>query len=379
LPGAELIELKGKTILPGLSDMHVHLGSLVRAKWVLKLLLAHGITTVREVGNSLENITAIRGWLQENKPLPHLYVSGKTMNGSWRNREFLKQGSDLQSELENNMALDVDFLKVHNWVSTLALSQIAEFAEKHDRYLAGHVPLSMTSVSAIDTGMKILEHVRLRPWEVLDDPEIISKYPVDLILMKRTGYWAYFDPQAAALQRTLNAWEKRKDKFYLDPTIVVRWGGAHEEEAETLLGDKLKMVSPAVLEGWRSSIGQYGDLNAVERKGAKATVEAMTKFVGLPGYSLHQELGFLAEAGMTPVEAIHCSTGRAAEVLRIKDIGVLLEGKKANLLIVNGDVAADIGNISKIEQVMLGGKLFDPSQLLKEAAEYAAVDVSGKG
>ena len=309
IPDARVISLRGKTVIPGLSDMHVHLVDLVGAKWMLTLFLAHGVTTIRDVGNRFDNLAAIRRWMPENEPVPRLYISGQMMDGSSRDLTFLTHGSSLQSELEDNLAFGVDFLKIHNWFSTLALEQIIDFANEHDIYLAGHVPLCMTTVAAIDAGMKILEHVRLRPWEVLDDPEIVARYPVDLVLLKRTGYWAYFDPDTSALKRTLEAWEKRRDRFFVDPTFVVRWAGAYEYECEELLGEKLELVSTAMLRSWRRSVGSYGgrDLNPEEREGIKASLEKMMAFIGMahergirmltgtdtptqwviPGYSIH--------------------------------------------------------------------------------------------
>jgi hypothetical protein len=94
--------------------------------------------------------------------LPHLYVSGATINGSSDELRFLKEGPFTRSLLENNLAFGVDFLKIHNWISSEGLKQIAGFAAKNNLYLTGHVPLSMTSIAAIDRGMTILEHVRKR-------------------------------------------------------------------------------------------------------------------------------------------------------------------------------------------------------------------------
>ena len=67
LPDIEIVDLEGRTVIPGLADMHVHLGSLASARWMLKLLLAHGITTLHETGNTLGNLAAIRRWTEEQE------------------------------------------------------------------------------------------------------------------------------------------------------------------------------------------------------------------------------------------------------------------------------------------------------------------------
>ena len=159
--GARVLDLAGKTILPGLADMHVHLGPLPRAKWVLKLLLAHGVTTVKETGNTLGDLEAIAGWQATDATLPRVHVSGVTLNGSFPDRRFLPAGRQTRALLDDNLRFGVEFIKIHNWISSSAFKQIAETARQHDLFLTGHVPLSMTSVGAIDGGMTILEHVRL--------------------------------------------------------------------------------------------------------------------------------------------------------------------------------------------------------------------------
>ena len=62
----------------------------------------------------------------------------------------------------------------------------------------------MTSVAAIDAGMTILEHVRVQQGEVIDDPAVVARFPLDLVVMKRTGYWGHFRPDNPVVTRTLD-------------------------------------------------------------------------------------------------------------------------------------------------------------------------------
>jgi hypothetical protein len=375
--GARVIDLKGKTVVPGLSDMHVHLGSLPQAKWMLKLLLAHGVTNVKETGGTLGNLAAIRGWMPSDPVLPHLYVSGVTMNGSEADLQFINAGRRLDAVLADNLAFGVDFLKIHNWVSSFALKRIASFAKEHDVYLTGHVPLGMNTVSAIDAGLTILEHVRVQPYEILDDPLAIAAYPLDQVVMRRTGAWAFLEPGGRALERTLAAWEQRKDKFFIDPTLVVQEGLAYADSPSRRDSAQLALVSPAMRQSWPNTIKVYGDLSPEEYKNARGSVEGMTTFIGLahkrgvrvltgtdtpvpytvPGDSLIHELELFAQAGLSPVEIIHASTGQAAD-----------------LVVVNGNVAANIAAMRQIEQVILGGNVHQRSTLLEDAAKLAAAD-----
>jgi Amidohydrolase family len=387
IPGARTIDLTGFTVLPGLADMHVHLGALPQARWMLKVLLAHGVTRIKDAGGRLGSLAAIRDWVRETEDTPRVYYSGVTLNGNRLGMQFLPEGSSVASQLNDNEAFGADFIKIHNWVSTKALHQIADFARTHDRYLTGHVPLGMTSVTALDAGMKILEHIRMRPSEVLDDPEILAQFQLDQVVMRRTAFWAYLDPDAAPVRRTLDAWSKRD--FFLDPTLVV-------QEAVPLndysTDPQYKLLSPATLASWEANATRYGDLADDELEQVAQSVVGMQAFVGrahargipiltgtdtpvvgvVPGVSLHRELELLVGGGLSPEEAVQSSTEIASRALRDPERGVLRAGMIADLVIVRGDLGADIRSIRQVDRVVLGGRILDPQELLREARLEAA-------
>jgi hypothetical protein len=259
----------------------------------------------------------------------------------------------------------------------------------------------MSSVASIDAGIEILQHVRMRPYEVLDDVEIIARYPVDGALMKRTAFWAHIDPNGATLNRTLDAWEKRKDQFFITPTLVVQAAVSESydyPDPKLTENSDLHLLSPAMLESWKkaSPPKHWGDLNPEEIQEAKDSVQGMTTFMKLahargirivagtdtpvpwliPGVSLHQELrAFVDDVGMSPAEAIYTATGRAAEAFQVENRGVIKKGNVADLVILNGNLVADIGISTQIEKVILGGKIYEREALLKEAAKWAAEDL----
>jgi predicted amidohydrolase len=399
--GIEILTLEGKTVIPGLADSHVHLGSLANARWMLKLALAYGITTVMDAANGLGNLAAIRRWVETENPVPHLYVCNVPLQGSYTEQRFRQKGGETQMLVEDYAAFGVDFLKVYNWLSSGALAQVVELGKKHGIRVTGHTPLSMSSVASIDAGIEILQHVRMRPYEVLDDVEIIARYPVDGALMKRTAFWAHIDPNGATLNRTLDAWEKRKDQFFITPTLVVQAAVSESydyPDPKLTENPDLRLLSPALLESWKraSPPKHWGDLNPEEIQEAKDSVQGMATFMKLahargiriiagtdtpvpwlvPGVSLHQELcAFVDDVGMSPVEAIYAATGRAAEAFRVEDRGVIREGNVADLVILNGNLATDIRISTRIEKVILGGEIHERKVLLAEAAKWAAKDL----
>ncbi len=400
--GAEVVDLQGKSILPGLADTHVHLRQLKSARWMMKALLAHGVTVILETGNSLGNIAAIRRWAEEDGLVPRYYAANSPLQGSTEDLRFLASGREVARAVANYAAFGIDFIKTYNFLSSEGLRQTVELASEHGIPVIGHTPLSGSSLTAFDAGLYIMQHLRLRPYEVLDDLELIARYPIDVPLMKRTGFWAHVEPDGRNLNRTLDLWEGRRDEFYVTPTLVAQEGVAnaygYPDAPEALEGRRgVEFVSRAVLESWRESSppDRYGVLSPEERREAEASLAGMGTFVRLahqrgigllagsdtpvpwvvPGVSLQEELRHFVEmGGMTPADAIHTSTGRAAEALGATDRGLIEEGRLADLVIVDGDVSRDITALADLEHVVVSGRMHSHQELMEQVRHWAAQD-----
>ena len=395
--GGRYVDLKGKTLMPGLTDMHVHFNELPMARWMMKALLVHGITTAMDASNSLGNIAEIKRWMEWQKSLPHVFFSSPTVQGSYSEQRFLQPGAQIEGLMADYGAFGVEFVKTYNWLSSSGLKQVSELAGKHGLRITGHTPLSASSVASIDAGIEILQHLRLRPYEVIDDAEVLARFPIDAPLMKRTGYWAYFDDQAGSLRRTLDAWEQRKDRFFVVPTLVVQEAIAENYDYPKVDHSQhahMQQISPGMLEYFKvnSPPTYFGNLSDEEIERAKRSVDGMAQFVKMAhrrgirllsgtdtpipwlvaGKSLHRELyHFVEKCGMTPEQAIRTSTGWAADALNVADRGRVAPGQVADLVIVDGDVAENIRALEHIHSVVLAGVIHSRQQLLDAANEWA--------
>lgn len=399
--GAEVLELTGKTVLPGLGDMHVHLRRLENARWVLTALLAHGVTVVQETGNSLGSIAAIQRWIADQEAVPRYYPSSPSMQGSVADLRFLNAGGEVVRRTEDYAAFGLKFIKVYNFLSTMALAQLHEVAEPFGIRIIGHTPLSGTSVAAFDAGIEIMQHLRLRPQEVIDDLAVIAGYPIDQPLMKRTAFWAHFDPNGRNVRQTLDLWEERKDRIYVTPTLVAQkeTAGSYDYPDPPSRFEQrpgADFLSERMLASWTGTDPmRWGRLSTGEVAEAQASFRGMAEFLRLahergirilsgtdtsipwvvPGVSLHEELQYFVEdSGMTPEQAIHTSTGRVAEALGTPDRGTIRAGHVADLVIVDGDVATDIRQLANVETVILGGRAYSHEQLMRDVARWAAMD-----
>ena len=199
------------------------------------------------------------------------------------------------------------------------------------------------------------------------------------------------------LERTLAAWEKRKEDFFFGPTLAVLEGMASKHDPEVRENKELqRLVSPRWRTVWHDTVPgeRWGvQLSQEQIVEAKAAVANMAVFVGLahdrgirivtgsdpaggPPWgvgagSLDRARELLVQAGRAPGEAIRCATGTAAEALKAPDRGTIRAGKLADLVIVRGNLAKNIAAIREIEQVMLNGVLYERAQLLKEASRWA--------
>ncbi|MGH9320296.1 MAG: amidohydrolase family protein, partial [Vicinamibacteria bacterium] len=159
------------------------------------------------------------------------------------------------------------------------------------------------------------------------------------------------------------------------PRLIERWrsgsGRRREQGAEALTPGEYAEVKQSA-QGWVTFAGLAHTRGIRVLTGTDTPVEWV-----IPGHSLHQELEFMVRGGISPVEAIRCSTGTAAEAFRTPDQGTIHAGHVADLVIVRGNVATDITSVQQVEKVILGGRVLEPTELLEEAKRLMASQANG--
>jgi len=278
----------------------------------------------------------------------------------------------------------VDFVKVYNNLSEPVLESIITTATQRRLIVAGHIPRSMTMTRAVELGMKSLEHIRVTGREMLpvEEANQIDFLPLG---QREPLLWERFDlasPKFTELIRHLV-----DSAVYLDPTLTV-------DESDFVLGPAAQRNNPnnSVLpvewikfeESHQSPLFEVPPkLKETARSGFKKRQEfvgmcsragvriiAGTDGPGLgtlvPGYGLHHELQLLVESGLSSLQALRAATLIAAEALgKDRELGSIEPGKLADMLIVNADPLVSIGNASKIDLIIKGGKPYRPADLVK--------------
>ena len=376
--GARVLEGRGKFLIPGLWDMHVHL-SYVR-EGALPVLLANGVTGVRDMGSDLSEIDRWRAEIGAGvRAGPRIVRAGPMLNGQSFNRYQLVTGGPEQARgiVRALKQAGVDFIKVHRRVPRDDYFAIVDEARKQGLRVVGHIPMTVRPEEASDAG-QLIEHEEtlfegtfsagLSPEALPDSIHRFLAGPAADTLV------AHFVRNQTSLTSTLITWRYAirfsEDTTRLDPRIQY----VPRSMREALR--KRMRISAADLPAQNRVVADYGNLVARLNR-AGVTLLAGTDIPGglFPGFSLHDELAALVEAGLAPIEALRTATSNPARVLgKEADVGTIAQGKNADLVLLDANPLDDVRNTRRIAAVIFGGKLYrraDLDSLLRMGAELA--------
>ncbi len=393
---AQVIDAHGKWIIPGLMDMHAHISETPNIP--LELYLVNGVTTIRDPAGNLTPLRLARQDIDSGKRTgPRLFFSGYVLDGNpplWPDFSVMADTPE-RAESAVNFLIDqgVDLIKVYNSVTEPALVAIVRTAHARGIPVTGHVPRSITMTRAVELGMDGLEHIRVTGRELLplEEADKIDFLP---FVEREARLWQRFDLDSPRMKELVSFLAEKK--IFLDPTLTVDELSSfalYEEQAKDpnnrflprksftdeveTAPDVFRLppeLKDAAAEGFRKRLRFIG---MCSRAGVQ--IIAGTDGVGagklLPGFGLQYELQLLAQAGLTPIQVIQAATINAARALKKEeDLGSVETGKLADLVILSASPLVDIRNTSKIDGVMIGGRLLDRKALdaMLAQAEAAA-------
>jgi imidazolonepropionase-like amidohydrolase len=398
---ARVVDARGKWLIPGLWDMHVHVDGNERA---LPLFVANGVTAVRDMGGSAENFELLKKWRTEIEARtrlgPHVFSAGVILDGSPPIRPWYLAAADVSQGRKAVVSLKqrgADFVKVYERLDRDTYYAIADEARRRRLPFVGHVPGSVTAAEASDAGQKSVEHlVRVLLACSSAESELRPKLngpPFTLVVNARELLGSY-DPARA---QTLFARFVRNETWHC-PTLGSLRPYA-EEDASYLINDpRVRFLTLEDREGLKHALAIFKrDFGAApstieDIANGKAIFEKHVELVGtmhragvrllagtdglFPGSDLHDELGLLVRAGLTPAEALQAATRNAAEFFGLAaSRGTIGRGKTADLVLLDSNPLEDIANTRKIAAVVLGGRLLESGRLqeMLAGAEAGAV------
>ncbi len=368
---ARRIDVSGRTILPGLWDMHAH---FEQVEWG-PLYLAAGVTTVRDCGNELDFIRSVRDAIESGKGLgPSIllacFVDGDGPGSIGTSR--LREESEIPKLIETLKDARCSQVKIYQSLSPRLIAPLARAAHAAGMSVTGHIPTGIGAVHAVEAGMDQINHLQFVMRALFPpsfDPDARLAQSVFLKAMRE------IDPSSPAARETMEVLRRRN--VVLDPTMALGELGTHTPEEIARLEPGLAKVA----EPLQATLGSFGVsperasdshalwetqlavLRALHRAGV--TIVAGTD-QAVPGHSLHREIEIYASAGFTPMEAIQAATIVPARAMkRDKESGTVEAGKRADLIVVEGDPLADIRALRRVTTVVKAGRLYDPAKLWK--------------
>jgi imidazolonepropionase-like amidohydrolase len=414
---ARIIEARGKYLIPGLWDMHVHIAGIsADPNWsknvILPLLIAQGVTGVRDMGGDLRVLLSWKQDIEAGKLLgPHIFAGGPMIVPSGKKTPeqwpvaTTEEARVAVRELKQQGA---DFIKIISVPSREIFFAIAEEADKQKIPFVGHVPLAVTAAEASDAGMRSIEHIVYSNLSLdcsMKEKELRAALPearknhdeasTGRILTEAVN--TYSPNKAAALWTTL-----KKNGTWVTPTLVSIEAQTPQAKTpeEQAIDPRLEFVPESLRKEWdprdpknRASeedqkwwANQFANDTRLTAEMHKAGVsllagsDSLDRFV-FPGFALHQELALLNQQGFTPLQALRAATSDAAKFLgRQGEFGVIANGARADLVLLNENPLEKISNTTRIAAVIRDGVYLDRAALdkLLSQAKDAANSASTK-
>ena len=403
---AQVVDARGKFLIPGLWDMHVHIFGGDRFPVAAPLLIANGITGVREMGTvvPLPTINGLRKQITEGKLLgPRIVAAGPVVDAEFKDWTNLNvsNASEARDAVRLLKQQGADFIKVYDSLSREEYFAIADESRKDGIPFVGHIPFPVSPQEASAAGQKSIEHfIGILPACSTDEAQVRRQYEdalkePDFSLASVKGLRA--DIRAAD---TFN-WERciglaalfRAHRTWQCPTLVNLRSDA--SDARSMAKDwRLKYVPRRWIADWASENDIFrkdftpADHEAIvrlyrvelelvsrlHREGIDflAGTDLVRPYV-FAGFSLHDELALFVQTGLTPGEALKTATYNPAKFLgMLGRLGTVEKGKLADLVLLDGNPLEDIHNTEKIRALVLNGRYLDRTALDKLLAEAEA-------
>ena len=370
---AQVVDAGGRVLLPGLFDMHAHIGA-----WDGGLHVAAGVLTVRDLGS--DNATLQRLMTREEAGevlLPHVvpvgYIEGESPMASQggfviRDLQGAKDAVDWYAEHGYRQ------IKVYNSFPKDLLAETADYAHSRGLRVGGHIPAFLRAEEAVERGYDEIQHVNQVLLNFFVTPETDTRTLARFYLPAQKT--ADLDLDSPAVRDFIALLLRRHT--VIDPTLATFDFLRHREGVVSAqFAAVADHLPPDVRRGLRVAQMDIPDDSTAARY--ERSYAKMIDFIGrlyragvplvagtddVAGFTLQRELALYVQAGLTPAQSLQVATWNGAQYAGVlADRGSIEPGKLADVVLIDGDPTADIAALRRVALVIKGNRAYYPSEL----------------
>ncbi len=401
--GAQVLDGTGKFLIPGLWDMHVHLDY----RDYLPLFIANGVTGVRVMWGDPKHHEWRKDIEAGRLPGPRMMIGSAIVDGPnpyWPGSISVSSEAQARQAVADAKREGADFVKVYQLLPRDLYFDIADESKKEGIPFEGHLPVTVTAEEGSRAGQKSFEHlVGILPACSTRSDELFRAAQQDFAAaLKSKGKFeglhesplgnemldSYSAEKAAALSAVL-----KSNGTWQCPTLTLLHMMGYGDDPAFLKDPRLQYMPPRMRAAWNPA-GMEGPRTPEDFAYSKREFQRYLQAVGAMqkggvgilagtdsqnpytfyGFSLHDELGFLVQAGLPPMQALQAATLNPARFFgKEKDLGTVEEGKIADLVLLDADPLDAIANTRKINAVVYRGNLYPRPALDEMLAKVEAL------
>jgi hypothetical protein len=405
-PPARVIDAHGKYVIPGLWDMHVHFADPASAK----LFVANGVTGVRvmwgnpPVAPGMDRFHFdMRDAFDKKEAIgPRMVIASQVLDGPkpiWPQSVALSTPEEGRKAVLDAKKSGVDFIKVYSLLPRSVFLAIADESKIQGLPFAGHVPESVSVEEASVAGQKSIEHLTGMLVACSSHEDALRRTLAEFAVKPHTrAQWSMF--HGDQLRDAASSYDPAHAQLLFEkliahdtwqcPTLTEEHNTAWQDDPSLEKDPRMEYVAPFARRMWKPKDRAPGDYDVMRALFTKklAMVGALSKahvplLAGTDefnpycyaGFGLHDELGWLVKAGLTPADALRAATSSPARFLRLEaKMGTVAEGRVADLVVLDADPLADIANTRRVWAVVSRGTLYERAALdtMLEEVKYAA-------
>lgn len=368
---ATLMDGSGKTLMPGMFDMHTH-----NDKFRGILHLAGGVTAVRDLANN-KHLKGLAEQFENNDILgPHIVTFCGIIDGPGpfaNQRNVIESLEEGLAEIQDYKRLGYQQIKLYSSIKPEWVAPLTKKAHELGMRVSGHIPAFMNAKQAINQGYNEIQHINMLFLNFLSDT-IDTRTPLRFSMPAQYG--ADLDLNSKEYVDFVDLLHNKN--ILIDPTAAIFENKFLAQKGE--VSPTYRMVEDRFPIIYKRSFYAGGMPNEGEKlQRYKASYDKMLAVIydlfqkdvaivpgtdGLPGFLYHRELELYVEAGIPAHEVLKLATIKAAQITGVADLyGSISVGKRADLVLVDGNPVDNISDIRRVEWTMKGGKLFYADEL----------------